>query len=95
MKAGDKKRVTIPAADAYGVYDKAKIISVPKKNVPPETKVGTMLRSASGQPAKVLEIKGDSVVIDTNHPLAGKDLTFDVNVLKVEHPPKVTPEKKP
>jgi FKBP-type peptidyl-prolyl cis-trans isomerase 2 len=95
LKAGDKKRVTIPAADAYGLYDKAKIISVPKKNVPPETKVGTMLRSASGQPAKVLEIKGDSVVIDTNHPLAGKDLTFDVNVLKVEHPPKATPEKKP
>src|SRR6266581_1790575 len=57
-----------------------------KKNVPPEAKVGVMLRSATGQSAKVLEIKGDSVVIDTNHPLAGKDLTFDVNILKVEHP---------
>jgi FKBP-type peptidyl-prolyl cis-trans isomerase 2 len=95
LKAGDKKRVTIPAADAYGLYDKAKIVTVPKKNVPPETKVGAMLRSASGQPAKVLEIKGDSVVIDTNHPLAGQDLTFDVNILKVEQPPKATPEKKP
>jgi FKBP-type peptidyl-prolyl cis-trans isomerase SlyD len=95
LKAGDKKRVAIPAADAYGLYDKAKIITVPKKNVPPEAKAGTMLRSASGQPAKVLEIKGDSVVIDTNHPLAGKDLTFDVNVLKVEPPPKAAPEKKP
>ena len=81
--------------DAYGLYDKAKIITVPKKNVPPEAKAGTMLRSASGQPAKVLEIKGDSVVIDTNHPLAGKDLTFDVNILKVEPPPKAAPEKKP
>ena len=95
LKAGDKKRVTIPAADAYGLYDKARIITVPKKSVPPEAKVGTMLRSASGQPATVLEIKGDSVVIDTNHPLAGKDLTFDVNILKVEHPPKAPPEKKP
>ena len=95
LKAGDKKRVTIPAADAYGLYDKARIITVPKKNVPPEAKVGTMLRSASGQPAKVLDVKGDSVVIDTNHPLAGKDLTFDVNILKVEHPPKAPPEKKP
>jgi FKBP-type peptidyl-prolyl cis-trans isomerase 2 len=95
LKAGDKKRVKIPAADAYGLYDQAKVISVPKKNVPPEAKVGTVLRSESGQPAKVLEIKGDSVVIDTNHPLAGKDLTFDVNILKVEQPPKAAPEKKP
>jgi FKBP-type peptidyl-prolyl cis-trans isomerase 2 len=95
LKAGDKKRVMIPAADGYGLYDKAKIITVPKKNVPPEAKEGTMLRSASGQSAKVLEFKGDSVVIDTNHPLAGKDLTFDVNIIKVEHPPKTTPEKKP
>jgi len=43
----------------------------------------------------VLEVKGDSVVIDTTHPLAGKDLTFNVNILKVEHPPKAPPEKKP
>jgi FKBP-type peptidyl-prolyl cis-trans isomerase 2 len=95
LKTGDKKHITIPAAAAYGLYDEKKKIEVPKKNVPPEAKVGTMLRSASGQPAKVLEIKGDAVVIDTNHPLAGKDLTFDVNILKVEHPPKATPEKKP
>ena len=95
LKAGDKKHITIPAAAAYGLYDEKKKIEVPKKNVPPEAKAGTMLRSASGQPAKVLEIKGDAVVIDTNHPLAGKDLTFDVNILKVEHPPKATPEKKP
>ena len=95
LRAGDKKRVTIQAADAYGLYDKTRIITVPKKNVPPEAKVGAMLRSATGQSAKVLEIKGDSVVIDTNHPLAGKNLTFDVNILKVEHPPKATPEKKP
>jgi FKBP-type peptidyl-prolyl cis-trans isomerase 2 len=88
MKAGDKKRVTIAAADAYGLYDKTRIITIPKKNVPPEATVGSMLRSATGQSAKVLEIKGDSVVIDTNHPLAGKDLTFDVNILKVELSPK-------
>jgi FKBP-type peptidyl-prolyl cis-trans isomerase SlyD len=95
LKAGDKKRVTIPAAAAYGLYDEKKKIEVPKKNVPAEAKVGMMLQSTTGQPAKVLEIKGDSVVIDTNHPLAGKDLTFDVNILKVEHPPKAAPDKKP
>ena len=59
-----------------------------KKNVPPEAKVGTLLRSQDGQQAKVVEMKGDSVVVDTNHPLAGKNLVFDVNILKVEKPMK-------
>ncbi|MGH9365788.1 MAG: FKBP-type peptidyl-prolyl cis-trans isomerase [Thermoanaerobaculia bacterium] len=95
LKAGDKKRVTIPAADAYGLYDEKRKVAVPKKNVPPEAKPGMRLRSQDGREAKVLEIKGDSVVIDTNHPLAGKDLTFDVNILKVEHPPKAAPDKQP
>lgn len=95
LKAGDKKRVSIPAADAYGLYDEKKKVTVPKKNVPPEAKPGMRLRSQDGREAKVLEIKGDSVVIDTNHPLAGKDLTFDVNILKVEHPPKAAPDKQP
>ena|SRR5438876_5100723 len=95
LKAGDKRLVTIPAAEAYGLYEEKKKVTVPKKNVPPEAKAGMRLRSQDGREAKVLEIKGDSVVIDTNHPLAGKDLTFDVNILKVEHPPKVAPEKQP
>ena len=88
LKAGDKKRITVPAADAYGLYDEKKKTTVPKKNVPPEVKVGTRLRAANGMEAKVVELKGDSVVVDVNHPLAGKDLTFDVNIIKVEHPPK-------
>src|SRR3989442_11319499 len=67
LKAGDKKRATIPAADAYGLYHKARIITGPKKNVPPEAKEGTILRSASGQQATVLAIKSHSGVIDTNH----------------------------
>ena len=88
LKAGDKKRVMIPAVEGYGLYDEKKKVAVPKKNVPPEAKVGTKLRAANGMEAKVVEVKGDSVVVDTNHPLAGKDLTFDVNIIKVEHPPK-------
>ena len=88
LKAGDKKRVMVPAVEGYGLYDEKKKVAVPKKNVPPEAKVGTKLRAANGMEAKVVEVKGDSVVVDTNHPLAGKDLTFDVNIIKVEHPPK-------
>ena len=93
LKPGDKKSITVPAAEAYGLYDKKKIVEVPKKNVPAEATVGTRLRDRNGQEAKVVEIKGDSVMVDVNHPLAGKDLTFDVNIIKVEHPPKPAKEK--
>jgi FKBP-type peptidyl-prolyl cis-trans isomerase 2 len=92
LKAGDKKHVTIPAAEAYGLYDEKKKVPVPKKNVPPDVKVGTKLRSQSGQEANVVEIKGDSVVVDVNHPLAGKDLTFDVNIVNVEKAPPPVPK---
>jgi FKBP-type peptidyl-prolyl cis-trans isomerase 2 len=84
LKAGDKKNVTISAAEAYGPYDEKKKVEVPKKNVPPDVKVGTKLRAANGMEAKVIELKKDSVVVDVNHPLAGKDLTFDVNIVNVE-----------
>jgi len=86
MKVGDKKRITLTAAEAYGPYDEKRKVKVPKANVPPETKVGTLLRAQDGQEARVLEVTGDSVVLDVNHPLAGKDLVFDVNILKVEKP---------
>ena len=86
LKAGDKKRIVLAAADAYGSYDEKKKVSVPKANVPPETKVGSMLRSEEGLEARVIQVSGDSVVLDMNHPLAGKNLVFDVNILKVEKP---------
>ena len=95
MKAGDKKRITIPAAEAYGLYDEKRKVEVPKKNLPPEAKAGTRLRATNGMEAKVVELKGDAAVVDTNHPLAGKDLTFDVNIIKVEAPPKAAKPAKP
>jgi FKBP-type peptidyl-prolyl cis-trans isomerase 2 len=84
LKAGDKKRIEVPASEAYGVYDEKKKVKVPKGNVPPETKIGMLLRSQDGTEAKVVEVHPDSVLLDVNHPLAGKNLVFDVNILKVE-----------
>lgn len=84
LKAGDKKHVTVSAEDAYGPYDEQKKVTVTKEQVPPEVKVGTRLRAQNGMEAKVVSIDGNSVVVDTNHPLAGKSLVFDINVLKVE-----------
>lgn len=95
MKAGQQKRVEVPSAQAYGDYDKAARVTVDKSKVPPDLKVGTMLRSADGRPVTVLEVGDKSVVLDLNHPLAGKNLTFDVKILKVEKPDAPSPEKTP
>lgn len=84
LKAGDKKHVMVTAEDAYGPYDEQKKVTVTKEQVPPEVKVGTRLRAQNGMEAKVVSIDSNSVVVDTNHPLAGKSLVFDINVLKVE-----------
>lgn len=84
LKAGDKKHVMVTAEDAYGPYDEQKKVTVTKEQVPSEVKVGTRLRAQNGMEAKVVSIDGNSVVVDTNHPLAGKSLVFDINVLKVE-----------
>lgn len=92
MRAGEAKRVTVKPEDAYGPVDPAAELEVPKDRVPPDVAVGARLaaRNATGQVrvVRVKEIKGDTVVLDLNHPLAGKTLLFDVKVLDVKAPAK-------
>jgi FKBP-type peptidyl-prolyl cis-trans isomerase SlyD len=94
MKAGDKKHITVAAEDGYGVYDEKKKVAVTKDKVPAEVKVGTRLRAPDGSEAKVVAIDGNSVVVDTNHALAGKTLVFDVNIIKVETQPEASKPNK-
>jgi FKBP-type peptidyl-prolyl cis-trans isomerase SlyD len=98
MHVGESKHVDIAAKDAYGAYDDKARVTVEKSKVPADVKVGSMLASPDGRPVKVIEVKDDGVVVDLNHPLAGKDLAFDVKVVKVENAPaeekKAEPEKK-
>jgi len=86
MKAGEKKRIVVPAEEAYGpVYEDRKI-KVAKKDLPPEAlKVGTPLSTGMpyGPIFVVTSIEGDEVLLDGNHPLAGEDLTFDVEVVEI------------
>jgi FKBP-type peptidyl-prolyl cis-trans isomerase SlyD len=84
MTAGQTKRVTLSADEAYGQYDAGKKVAVPKDRMPADIAVGTRLMGSDGQEAKVAAIEGDKVIVDTNHPLAGKSLTFEVRILKVE-----------
>jgi FKBP-type peptidyl-prolyl cis-trans isomerase SlyD len=91
MHAGDEKKVVVKPEDAYGPIVPNAQTEVPKDVVPKEgLKVGTalMARSGSGEtrPVVVKEIKENTVVLDLNHPLAGKTLFFDVKVLGVDAP---------
>ncbi len=97
MRPGEEKKVVVKPEDAYGPVVPNAQTEVPKDAIPKEgLKVGTALtaRSGSGEvrPVIVKEIKETTVVLDLNHPLAGKTLFFDVKVLGVE-PPKATPTK--
>jgi peptidylprolyl isomerase len=89
MTEGQSKSVTITAADAYGQTNPEAIQTVPKEAFPPdfepnpgETVQGT---SQNGQPlmARVLSHDPAGVTLDFNHPLAGEDLTFDLEVLGI------------
>jgi peptidylprolyl isomerase len=84
---GDKVTVNIPADEAYGEVREDLIVSVPKSQMPGNVEVGQSLQAqGNGQSFNVLvkEILEETVLIDGNHPLAGKELIFDIEVLEVE-----------
>lgn len=88
MSVGDKKHIAVKPADAYGEVDQKAIQEVKKSLVPEHAwKVGAELeaRGPEGQSLfpHVTEVKADSVVLDFNHPLAGKTLYFDVKILDI------------
>ena len=89
MKKGEKKSIKVVAKDAYGEPKKEMVREVPKGPVPEGMKLekGIMLhlKTPEGQPfpAKVVEVKEETVVLDLNHPLAGQDLTFNVEIVEV------------
>lgn len=84
MKKGQSKHIEVAAADGYGAYDMKKRVSVEKVKLPDGLKVGDLLQSPDGQLVTVLKVEEAQALLDLNHPLAGKNLTFDVKVLNVE-----------
>ena len=90
LREGDVKKVTVKPEDGYGKVNPNAQVEVGRERVPPDVKVGSELtgRGANGETraVRVKEIKDKSVVLDLNHPLAGKTLNFDVRILKVDGP---------
>jgi FKBP-type peptidyl-prolyl cis-trans isomerase 2 len=93
MAVGDEKKVNVKAEDAYGPVDPAAFREMPREKIPADgLKVGTqlMVKTAEGQSfaVRVHEVKDKTVVLDMNHPLAGKALSFEIKILSIEQPEK-------
>jgi FKBP-type peptidyl-prolyl cis-trans isomerase SlyD len=100
MKIGSEKHVTVKPEDGYGKLNPKAIQEVPKEKVPPNAlKIGAVLvgadKNGSPMPMTVREIKEKTVVMDLNHPLAGKTLVFDVKVVDIQPPPPPPTASKP
>jgi FKBP-type peptidyl-prolyl cis-trans isomerase SlyD len=93
MKVGEEKKIQIKPEDGYGPVNPDAFQEVPKDKLPPEAlKVGTMLMAqgpqGQGIPVRVHEVKDTTVIMDFNHPMAGKTLSFDVKISEIKTPEK-------
>ncbi|MHA6346136.1 FKBP-type peptidyl-prolyl cis-trans isomerase [Roseivivax sp. CAU 1761] len=90
MSVGDAKSVEVPAAEAYGDAQPEARQAVPREQIPADIplEVGTQLQvqTPNGQtmPVTVAEVSETEVTLDANHPLAGKDLTFDIELVEIK-----------
>lgn len=92
-EAGEIKTFVVDEYGAYGEYLEGHITKIPIEQIPvDDIEVGKRIWLSSSEdgapmPATVLEIKGNVAVFDLNHPLAGKSLTFEVELLEIEEAP--------
>jgi peptidylprolyl isomerase len=90
MKVGEKKTVTIPADEAYGPRRDELVAEVPREKLPSDMtpEVGQQLLMRQPDDGEIVvtitEVTDDTVTIDANHPLAGKDLTFEIELVKIK-----------
>ena len=90
MEVGERKTVSFPSEEAYGPRMDQLVFTVPRENLPPgyDPQQGQMLRmeTKAGRQMDVMVMEADDagVRLDANHPLAGKDLTFDVELVEID-----------
>lgn len=89
MRPGQRKTVTLRPLQAYGTYREGMLIAVDRSRIDSESelKVGQRLRTASANgrtiSVTVADISRSKVILDTNHPLAGKTITFDIELVRI------------
>ncbi|MDP5360838.1 MAG: FKBP-type peptidyl-prolyl cis-trans isomerase, partial [Paracoccaceae bacterium] len=90
MSVGDKKMVSVPCAQAYGESNPEARQAVPREGIPADIplEVGTQLQMQTPQgqvlPVTVAEVTETEVTLDANHPLAGQDLNFAIEVVGID-----------
>lgn len=90
MEVGQSKVADIPANEAYGEKTEEMVIEVPKKDVPdnvnPEVGQQLAIKQTDGRtvPVTVAGVTDESITLDGNHPLAGKDLVFEIELVEVK-----------
>ena len=93
LEVGDTKKITIPFDKAYGKHISELVVEVDRKNLPEGVKpeLGQMLelKQPDGSPLLmiIVGLTEDKVTLDANHPLAGKDLIFEFEVIEVAEKP--------
>jgi peptidylprolyl isomerase len=92
MKVGEEKTFTLSVEESYGPVKKELVQEIPRDKLPkeqePQEGMMLMMKAPTGQqiPARIVKVAEDKVTLDLNHPLAGKELTFEVKVVGVNEP---------
>ena len=90
MEPKEKKTIVIPKEEAYGEKRKELFQSVPKSNLPedmePEVNMGLVATNPDGteRQLRVAEVNENDIIVDGNHPLAGQDLTFELELVEIK-----------
>lgn len=90
MQVGEKKTVNIPADEAYGQKQEDLFMEFPRDRFPadmqPETGMQLNMSNGTDQnfPVTIMEVNDDTVILDANHPLAGEDLIFDLDLVEIK-----------
>lgn len=87
LKVGEKSHITVAAEDAYGQRDESLIVEIERHRLPPgQINVGDRFRSSQHPtPLTVTKVTDTHITLDANHPLAGQDLTFDVEITGIRN----------
>ncbi len=90
LEEGEKKTFTVKPEDAYGPYYNERVIVINKSQLPPDLdpQVGDRLQGQQPDGSVVLfsviDKNGDDITLDGNHPLAGKNLNFEIELIKIQ-----------
>lgn len=89
MAVGEKRTINIPVDEAYGAKNEEMVVNFPRANFPedlnPEVGMQLNMTNGSGQviPVVIVEVGEEEVILDANHPLAGQDLIFDIELVSI------------